>query len=439
MGDRIDAIVIDPRRDSDVYVRKASAEGMSIKHILETHRNEDYFAGSMELAQSTGSEIWHADGQLDYQYGQSIKDGQKWKVGRLEIEAINTPGHTLGSVSYLLRDSSGINWVVFTGDTLFAGDVGRIDLMGKDMAPILAGHLYSSIFGRLLLLGDEVIVCPAHGAGSVCGESIAERVWTTIGLERISNPKLKFKGEQEFKANLLKSHQEIPPYFRKMEIVNLEGKPLFGALPIPKPLSPQEFEVMAKNAQVIDTRMEICFGAAHIPGSQSIWIDGLASFAGWYLSYDDPILLVNETNYPEESVRILIRLGFDNIAGYLSGGMLAWHMAGKNSASIKTITVQSLCSLMDQGISIWILDVRSEEELKKDGTISEAHNIPVTQIPKRHNELPKDKCIYIFCGSGMRSMIVASYLQGRSWTDLVVILGGFAGWRSSACPIRKTS
>jgi hydroxyacylglutathione hydrolase len=437
VGDRTEAIVIDPRRDCDVYIQMASAEGMRIKHILETHRNEDYFIGSMELAKLTGAEVWHSDDQLEYNYGKAIKDGQKWVAGRLEIEAIYTPGHTLGSASFLLRDPNGLKWLVFTGDTLFAGDVGRIDLMGLDMAPILAAHLYNSIFSRLLPLGDEVIVCPAHGAGSVCGESIAERIWTTIGLERVHNAKLQFKDEPEFKANLLKNYQERPPYFRKMEAANLEGKPLFGTLPSPKPLAPREFEIMAEGGQVLDTRMEIGFGAAHVPGSQSIWLNGLASFAGWYLNYDSPILLVNETNNPEEAVRILIRLGFDNIAGYLSGGMLTWHMAGRNSASITTLTVQSLCNLLDKGETIWLLDVRSKEELVRDGNVTGAHHIHVTQIPDRYHEIPKDNCIYIFCGSGMRSMIAASYLQRQGWKDLAVILGGFAGWKSLTCPIKK--
>ncbi|MDD1752578.1 MAG: MBL fold metallo-hydrolase [Methanotrichaceae archaeon] len=437
VGDRTEAIAIDPRRDCEIYIQKASAEGMRIKYILETHRNEDYFVGSMELAQKTGAELWHADGQLDYKYGQVVKDGHKWEFGRLEIEAIHTPGHTLGSMSYILRDPNGFRWIIFTGDTLFAGDVGRIDLMGKEMSSELAEHLYDSIFGRLLVLGDEVIICPAHGAGSVCGESIAERLWTTIGLEGMYNPKLQFKSKEEFKGNLLRSLQERPPYFRKMEIVNLEGRPILGSLPTPKPLAPKEFEAMAHKAQIIDTRMEIGFGAAHVPGAQSIWMDGLASFAGWYLSYEKPILLVNETNNPEEIVSTLIRLGFDDIVGYLAGGMLAWHMAGKESDSIRTMTVQNLCTLLDRAEPSWILDVRSDEELHRDGTIIGANHIHVTHIPERYQEVPKDRTVHVFCGSGMRSMIAASYLQRHGWRDLIVILGGMAGWKSISCPIKN--
>ncbi len=437
VGDKNEALVIDPRRDCEIYVEKASAEGMRIAHILETHRNEDYFVGSMELAYRTDTEVWHADSQWDYRYGHAVQPNQKWKVGRLEIEAIPTPGHTPGIMSYLLRDPDGFPWVLFSGDTLFAGEVGRIDLSGINKASEMAGLLYDSIFRRILPLGDEIIVCPAHGSGSVCGESIAERLWTTIGLERKLNPRLQVKSKEEFVAGLLESQPERPPYFSKMEQVNLEGQPILGALPRARPLAPKDFQDMATKAQILDTRMELGFAAAHVPGAQSIWLDGLAGFAGWFLSYDRPIILVTETNEPKEATSILLRLGYDRVAGYLAGGMLNWHMSGMDSASIRTLTVQDLCRLLDEEESIWILDVRSKEELKKDGQIIGAQQIHVTGIPERYEEVPKDRTVHIFCGSGLRSMIAASFLQARGWKDIVVTLGGMAGWRSRKCPIKK--
>jgi hydroxyacylglutathione hydrolase len=436
IGDKNEAIVIDPRRDCSVYVEKASSAGMRIVRILETHRNEDYFVGSTELARQTGAEIWHADSQLDYKYGYPVQPGQKWKIGRLEFEAVPTPGHTPGSMSYLLRDPTGLPWVIFSGDALFAGDVGRIDLMGKENAPKMASLLYHSLFEKLLPLGDEVIVCPAHGSGSVCGELIAERLWTTIGLERKHNMRLLAKSKDEFVANLLKSQPDRPFYFRRMEKVNLEGEPILVTLPSISPLAPKDFHALSEKAQILDTRMELEFGAAHLSGAQSIWLDGLASFAGWFLSYDKPILLVTQTNDPEKEVSILIRLGFDNIAGYLAGGMLNWHMSGRESESISTITVQELCRLMDRDDQIWILDVRSDSELKKDGQIIGAQHIHITEIAVRMDEVPKNKSVYVFCGSGMRSMIVASFLKSEGWTDLVVILGGMAAWRSKKYPFK---
>jgi hydroxyacylglutathione hydrolase len=365
-----------------------------------------------------------------------VQPGQKWKVGRLEFEAIPTPGHTPGSMSYLLKDPTELPWIIFCGDALFAGDVGRIDLLGKDMAPKMASLLYHSLFEKLLPLGDEVIVCPAHGSGSVCGEAIAERLWTTIGLERKHNLRLLARSKEEFVANLLNSQPDRPPYFIRMEKANLEGETILVALPSIRPLAPKDFQVLAEEAQVLDTRMELEFGAAHLPGAQSIWLDGLASFAGWFLSYDKPILLVTKSNDPEEEMHILIRLGFDNIAGYLAGGMLNWHMSGRESESISTITVQELCRLLDKDEPIWILDVRSDSELKKDGQIAGAQHIHITEIAMRLDEIPKNKSVHIFCGSGMRSMIAASFLKAKGWKDIVVILGGMAGWRSKKCPLK---
>ena len=176
VGDKNQALVIDPRRDVDDYIKMATGAGMRIAYVLETHRNEDYFVGSMELAGRTGAQVWHADGQWDYQYGEPVTAGQKWRVGRLEIEAIATPGHTPGSMSYLLRDPAGISWMLFCGDALFAGEVGRIDLLGNELAAENAGLLYESLFGRLLPLGDEVILCPAHGSQHFRGQIHTQQI-----------------------------------------------------------------------------------------------------------------------------------------------------------------------------------------------------------------------------------------------------------------------
>jgi hydroxyacylglutathione hydrolase len=433
IGDQGRAVVIDPRRDCDVYVDAAERAGFHIGLILETHRNEDYVIGSPELAARTGAEIWHADAQLEYRYGRAVEDGQRWSVGRLEIRALHTPGHTPGSMSYLLHDPDGTPWMVFTGDALFAGDVGRMDLLGEDRLEEMAHALYTSLFETLLPLGDEVIVCPAHGAGSVCGSSIAERIWTTLGLERQHNPKLQVASEQDFVDNIARM-LERPPYFRRMERLNIEGPPLLGTLPIPTPLRPGDFASRAEEGLVLDTRMELGFGAAHVPDALSIWKGGLASFAGWFLPYDEPLLLVNEAENPADIVRLLVRLGYDDVAGTLSGGMLAWHMAGRKSASTATVTTHELCGRLDEDFDAWILDVRSDEELEDEGRIADAHHIHITQLPERLDDVPKGKSIRVFCGSGLRSMIAASLLQREGWKDVSVILGGLSGWYSTSCP-----
>jgi hydroxyacylglutathione hydrolase len=434
IGDQREALVIDPRRDCEAYVERAYGEGMRIKYVLETHRNEDYVVGSLELAQRTDAEIWHADGQLDYRYGRAVEDGQTWRVGRLEVEALHSPGHTPGSKSYLVRDPEGEPWMVCTGDALFAGDVGRVDLLGMDRAEEMAGLLYETLFGRLLPLGDEVIVCPAHGAGSVCGSAIAERLWTTIGLERRLNPKLQFTEETQFVANVTRE-LERPPYFRRMEEYNLEGAPVLGVLPAPMPVKPGEFANCREQALVVDTRMELGFASAHVPQSLFVWLDGLPSFAGWFLPYGTPILLVSEAENPEQVTRYLLRMGYDDLAGYLSGGMLAWHTAGLESDSVQTVTVQRLCSLLDEGEETAILDVRSEEELEKAGRIPDALHIHLTQLPGRLEEVPRDRAVYIFCGSGLRSMIAASLLRREGWEQVSVVLGGLAGWNSVTCTL----
>lgn len=434
IGDRNKAAVIDPRRDADKYVELASREGMTITDVFETHRNEDYVIGSMELESKTGADIWRAEEELDYGYGKLAEEGRTWKIGRLKLEAIHTPGHTLGSRSYILYDPDGEPWVVFTGDALFAGDVGRIDFYGEDRLEEMVGKLYDSIFNKILPLGDGVIVCPAHGAGSVCGESIAERKWTTVGIERDRNPKLQVDTQQEF-AEKAATMREYPPYFAKMEQLNQDGAPLLhDATPV-KFMTPAEFAEKAKDAVILDTRKELGFGAAHIPGAISIWLGGVPNFAGWFLPYDKPILLVDESGDPSTAVTYLERMGYDNIEGRLSGGMLAWHMSGRESSSVDTISVHELCGILDSGKDLWILDVRSDGELEEDGEIEDAHHIHITHIMENLEEIPKDENVYIFCGSGLRSMIAASLLKREGWKDLSVILGGLAGWSSTTCPV----
>jgi len=434
IGDGDQAVVIDPRRDVEVYVQRAARAGMRITHVLETHRNEDYVIGSLELAARTDATVLHSgEDDLHYGYGESIVDGEAVTVGRLKLEALHTPGHTLGHMSYLLHDPDGKPWIVFTGDALFAGDVGRTDFYGRDRLEEITGLLYDTLFHRILPLGDEVIVCPAHGAGSACGTAIAERTWTTIGLERKYNPRLQYTDKEGFVANVGQM-LEVPPYFRMMERLNLDGPPVIGGLPFVPPLRPREFAAQAIHGQVVDTRLELGFSAAHVPGAFSIPESRLSSFAGWFLSYDSPILLVTETNDVSNPVRALTRMGYDNVAGFLSGGMLAWHTAGLPSERIATVTVQALCDRLDAGKEPWILDIRSDEEVERN-EIPTAHHVHLTQLPERMDDVVAGEHIYIFCGSGLRSMIAASLLRRAGYDGLTVVLGGLAGWSSVTCPL----
>jgi hydroxyacylglutathione hydrolase len=436
LGSGSEAAVIDPRRDVDVYLDLAQKNDYNIKYVLETHRNEDYLIGSLELAEQSGAEIWHADQQLPYEYGEAAKDGQEWKLGSHTVQAISTPGHTPGSMSYLLSDAHNVPLMVFTGDTLFAGEVGRTDLAGEEQIPELTARLYESIFQKLLPLGDGVIVCPAHGSGSVCGRSISDRAWTTIGTECLSNPRLQVSGRDEF-VSAVGVKLERPPYFRKMEQWNLSGPSRLSSLRYPRPLAPQEFAGLPRESVVLDSRFD-GFGAAHIPGSICIWLGGVSSFAGWFLPYDQHILLVCDTVHLETLVGQLRRMGYDRIEAYLAGGgVLAWHRAGLDTESLATVTVPELCHLLDRGDDTWVLDVRSQGELTHDGEIPGAHHIHLTQIPERSLEVPRDRSVFIFCGSGLRSMVAASLLKREGWQNLTVVLGGFSAWKSVSCPLKR--
>jgi len=435
IGEGIDAAVIDPRRDCGIYIQRASVRGCGIRHILETHRNEDYLIGSGQLSERTGAPVWHADSQWDYRYGREVKDGQQWKLGSLRITSMLSPGHTPGMMSYILEDPTGEALIVFTGDALFAGDVGRVDLLGPEMAEEMAGRMYHTIFDRILPLGDGVIICPAHGPGSVCGSSISGRAWTTIGLEKELNPRLAYRDRDEF---ISKTAIELkrPPYFRKMEELNLKGTEETGSFIPPNPLTPDGFHGLADKCFILDVRSMPAFGAAHLEGSLYIWKDGIPAHAGWLIPYGIPLLLVAEEHETAKVAALyLYRMGYDNIAGYLTGGIINWHTSGRSSESTEVITVQQLCSLLDRDNDIFILDVRSESELASQGKIPGALNIPVTMLPEKLDLIPEEFWIYIFCGSGLRSMVSASLLEQKGRKKLTVVIGGLSAWNSSSCPV----
>ncbi len=431
IGDKEEAIVIDPRRDCEIYSRVASEKGVTIRYIFETHRNEDYVIGSTCLAALTNAEIFHADAELDYEYGQAANDNQSWNFGNLKLRALSTPGHTPGSMSYLLYDPDNNPWMIFTGDTLFAGDVGRTDLLGQTKMKQLTKQLYSSIFEKILPLGDGVIVCPAHGAGSVCGFDITERIWTTIGLERAHNPKLQVDNSQAFIEKKAKELAQ-PPYFKKMETMNLTHTPGIMDSVMPPILSADKFKRYLNQAMVLDCRSVDSFAAGHIPAALSIWSKGVSSFAGWLLSYNKSIALVADDHLFGQIVRKLERIGFDNISAILSGGMLEWEMAGFPIQQTALTYGNQFCNQVEDD-SVNLLDIRGYDEI--DGTpYPGAQHIPLTELKNRLEELPgKNDSIVVLCGSGNRSMTAASILQAEGWSDISVLAGGLSGIQTSSC------
>jgi len=436
IGSGSEAAVIDPRRDCQVYIDLAQQKGVKIKQILETHRNEDYVIGSTELNSLTDAAIYHGPG-LDWKYGQTLKDGQQFQIGHLNLKAFHTPGHTDESMSYALTDlaTGEAKVMVFTGDALFVGDVGRTDLYGPEEAPRLAANLYDSIFNKLLPLGDGTILCPAHGGGSVCGLNIASRDESTLGIERVQNPLLLLDREAFIKRKVAEL-PERPYYFSQMEKYNLDGPPLLGCMPLPSPLTPAEFmEEMARGAVVVDASEPAAFGGAHIKGAYSVWLEGLPIFGGWVLSYDKPILLVLEDEaHLEKAVRYLVRAGYDRVTGYLKGGTEGWYNAGLPVESLPLLSVHQLKEKLDQGQELLVLDTRGQEEWEA-GHIKGALHIYVGYLEKRLDEVPGDRPIAVICNVGHRAGLGASILLRNGYRDVYNVLGSVKAWVAAGYPV----
>jgi hydroxyacylglutathione hydrolase len=438
IGSGSEAVVIDPRRDCQVYIDLAQQYGLKIKHIFETHRNEDYVIGSIELNSITGAPIHHGPG-LDWKYGNILKDEQVFPIGSLKLKAIHTPGHTDESMSYALTDlaSGEATVMIFAGDALFVGDVGRTDLYDPKEAPRLAANLYDSIFDKLLPLGDGVILCPAHGGGSVCGINIANRDESTLGIERAQNPLLQ-RTRDEFIKLKVAEQPERPYYFRQMEKYNLQGPSLLGCMPLPSPLTPTEFlQEMEKGAVVVDTSEPAAFGGAHIKGAYSIWLEGMPVFAGWVLAYDRPILLVLEDEgHLEKAVRYLIRAGYDRIDGYLKGGTEGWYNAGFPVESLPLLSVHHLKDKLDRGEELAVLDTRGQDEWDT-GHIKGALHIYVGHLEKRLAEVPADKPVAVICNVGHRAGLGASILLRAGLSQVYNVLGSVKAWVAAGYPVTQ--
>ncbi len=436
IGSGTEAAVIDPRRDCEVYLDYAEAHDLRITYIFETHRNEDYVIGSRELAHTTGAEIYHGH-QMEFAYGNPVKEGDTFSVGTLTLEILETPGHTNESISIVVKDSTVSNGVlmVCTGDVLFAGDTGRVDFYGEKNTPKMAEKLYNGIVNKILPLGDDVVVCPAHGKGSVCGGNISDTEITTVGYERRTNSLLQMSKEEFIDYKVNEQHY-TPPYFKRMEEYNKKGPPLLYTLPRPEPLTVDTIkEQMDAGAQVVDIRHPESYAGAHIPGSISLWHDGLPLFSGWVLNYDDPIILVDRSNYIlEDAVRYLIRLGYDNIRGYLRGGFPTWYRNAEKIGRIEIWAVHELKNRLDD--NIFILDVRDIHKWK-NAHIPSAQHIYVGHIREKMNKVPKDRPVIIYCDSGFKTSIAASVLKKNGYDNVKNMLGGIMAWNNARYPLEK--
>ncbi len=435
-----EAIVIDPRRDCQVYLDLAEKYGNVIMHVFETHCNEDYLSGSIELENLTGADIYHGPG-LEWKFGNTLADGEEFRLGKIRIRALHTPGHTDESTSFIVYDSvSGSQPVmVFTGDTLFVNEVGRTDLCGPGEAQRLAANLFESIFGRLLPLGDGVIVLPAHGAGSVCGASIGDREETSLGIERLLNPALQARNKEDFIKRKIAERMEKPPYFDNMARDNREGPPLLGYMPVPVPLMPNDFryEVQKAETVLVDASAPAAFGGAHIKGSYNLALPILPIYAGWVLPYDAPLLLVlQDPSHLDQVARHLLRVGYDNITGYLKGGVESWYNTGLPVEHLPVLTVQELRVLIESRSPMTVLDVRTQAEWEQ-GRIEGAMHKFVGHLKEGVEDIPARIPVATTCSVGNRASLAASILLQENSRDVYNVLGSMKAWTAAGYPVVK--
>lgn len=438
LGDGDEAIVIDPRRDCEVYLDIAAREGMRITHIFETHRNEDYVIGSRDLARLSGAAIHHG-AAMAFEYGESTQEGDIFDVGGLRLRILETPGHTMESISLALSDRNyGDTPVgVFTGDALFVGDVGRTDFF-PDRAREVAGMLYDSIFDKLLPLGDQTIIYPAHGAGSVCGDSMASREFSTIGHERKHNPALQNTDRESFIDYKVAERHDQPAYFRLMEKYNKEGAPSLSGLPRLYPLTPgQVAEAVEHGAVIVDLRSPEAFAGAFIPGSLAIPVDMLPAYAGYLLDYEYDLILVPETlDQIPTAVRYLIRMGYDRLVGYLKGGMHTWEISGRLYDRIGAVNASELEQRLKANEAFTLLDVRKITEFE-ESRLKNATHIFLGNLQERLDEIDKAKPVVTFCGSGRRAIIAASILKRHGFEQVEDSLGSMEACENIGCSIQK--
>jgi hydroxyacylglutathione hydrolase len=435
VGDGNQAAIIDPRRDCDIYMDIAYRNKAQITHIFETHKNEDYVIGSKELAERTGAEIYHGHA-FPFEYGKSVRENDTFDLGDIRLRILETPGHTDESISIILVDRSfGEDAIAaFTGDALFIGEVGRTDFF-PDRAEEVAGLLYDSIFNKLLPLGDQVILYPAHGAGSVCGAGMASREFSTLGYERKYNPRLQMDRDTFIRFKVGEHHYQ-PPYFRKIEELNRKGSEGLVALPKPRPLTAEQFaQQMDSGMVVLDVRSPEAVAGALVPGSIAIPLEMIPSFGGWFLPYDKPIgLVIHADDEVEKAVRFLVRMGYDHVIGYLDEGLHAWETSGRLYHTIPAVHASEVKERIDNGTDYTLLDVRKIDEYKA-GYLPNAKHIYVGEIEQRLAEVPASRPITTFCGTGQRSIIASSILMKHGIEEVEVCLGSMAACTRVGCPV----
>jgi hydroxyacylglutathione hydrolase len=441
IGDAGQAAVVDPRRDVDEYIAVAREQELSIEYVIETHRQEDFVLGSAELARITGAKIVNGRHELFGHGDIRLRDGEELSFAGLRLRALHTPGHTPESMCYAIfvSDAPARAWGVLTGDTLFIGETGRTDLPDPKQTGANAGLLYDGVHEKLVPLGDQALILPAHGSGSVCGGNIADRDDSTLGLERLYNPVF-VRSREDFIAAKVRERIPRPPYFSLMEQLNLGGGIAIAKRPSEvKVLQPKRLESEMGQGIVIDARDPEAFAAGHIPKSYSVWLKGLPVFGGWIAEPGTPVYLVlTKIDELEAAVLALARIGVDGVEGVLAGGFDAWRDAGLPIARSGVVTPRELERALGE---VRVLDVREDGEFEDEGHIPRASHLYVGYVEehlrKLEPSLDRSEHIAVTCSVGHRASLAVSILRRRGFEHVDNLLGGMTAWSELGLPREK--
>jgi hydroxyacylglutathione hydrolase len=436
-----EAAIIDPLREVQPYLDRAKRDGVTIKYVFETHFHADFVSGHVDLSKKTGAKIVYGPNAACEFDCISATDGQEFSIGDVTIKVLHTPGHTMESTTFLLKDESGKDHCIFSGDTLFLGDVGRPDLAQKsaDMTQEqLAGLLYDSLMTKIMPLADDVIVYPAHGAGSACGKNMMKETVDLLGNQKKMNYALNQPNKEAFVAAVTEGLLPPPGYFGMNVAMNKKGYQSFETVLEHglHALNPAEFEERAEltEALILDVRNASDFAKGHIPRSINIGLKG--DFAPWVgaliVDVKQPLLLITEVGEEEESVTRLARVGFDNVVGYLAGGIESWKAAGKETDTVNRITANQFAEEFKEN-ETYVVDVRRDTEYAAEH-VDEAYNRPLAFINEWFHGLEDNKPFYIHCAGGYRSMIAASILKARGIHDFKEVEGGFKAIAETSVP-----
>lgn len=438
-----EALIIDPLRETGPYIERLEKDGVKLKYIFETHFHADFVSGHVDLAKKTGATIVYGPNAETAYESYQAKDGEVFPLGNITMTVLHTPGHTMESSTFLLKDKQGKDYAIFTGDTLFLGDVGRPDLaikQGSITKEDLAGFLFESLRNKIMPLADDVIVYPAHGAGSACGKNLSTDTVDTLGNQKRTNYALRADmTKEEFIKEVTEGLAPPPQYFPKNAMLNKTG---YESVDVvlergSVALSPRAFEAAAEEheALILDTRAQEVFGNGFIPNSIFISLDG--SFATWVgaliVDLKQPILIVATEGREEEAVMRLARVGYDNAIGYLKGGFEAWKAEGREIDTLPTVDAKGLEKAYIENKNINLLDVRKPGEWQAEH-LAASENFPLDYINANMSEVDRNKTYYVHCRSGNRSTIAASILKARGFNNLVNVLANIEDFQKTSIP-----